>query len=632
MNDDELLFSEKDIGVEALLLPEENSDGAYDTALFVRSDDSLGGNFDIASGDASQDMIHHPSILYDNQGNDQSYLTTTTTATATTMMMMPFDSGMGSMTDDYLLFSTESNVINYQPSMNNMEQIINHPTNREMLSDASLSTAAETVTTKARPTVKKNPFNESVLPSPKKRQKMEPVKSEEKKENSCASSSSSSDESFSSLKKDHSSIKVESKRKRKLEEIDEDEIQLQRLNLIPLDELTEAEKKLKKKLRNRQSARRSRENKKHELQVAQELNVQLSNTCTKLKQEINELKARVQELQSENETLRKELHAAKNSNSIQFYANNNSSTSDNSDHIKQEEKGIWLQQVSPRKPVFLFSILFCIGFICFLTSLFPNSPHALSTTYKHAPVPVIKHEQIHYTHHHHQGMRLLASASNIEEKVYVETERAQEQKEARQSDKDDLGFNGDSMIKKQVFFPLPMKQHFYPPKIQSPAMASGKIGTELMSLTGTTSFVPRDFSLQNSLQLAMIPSALTSDSSSLFIFNQMKDKRLERGYTYQIPPEKNDEDSAIRLICPYIYPLISSQTNKNNVFSNNQSGEFTAKKMRDIKDKYLKLIIPVQTIDHSIGAGQPKRIIRMAEISARDITFDEIYLEFDNIL
>lgn len=370
------------------------------------------------------------------------------------------------------------------------------------------------------------------------------------------------------------------------------------------------------------------------MQVAQELNVQLSNTCTKLKQEINELKTQVQQLQSENEALKKELHVAKNSNSILFSANcnGNNSTSDNNYDIKQEEKDTLMQQMSHRKSVFLFSILFCIGFLCFLPSLFPNSPHALSTTYKHVPVPIVEHEQILYPHHHHQGMRLLASAPKIEEKVYVETERAQEQKEAQQPDKDDLGFNGDSMIKKPVFFPLPMKQHFYPPKIQSPAMASSKIGTELVPLTGTTSFVPRDFSLQNSLQLAMIPSALTSDSSSLFIYNQMKDKRLERGYTYQIPPEKNDEDSAIRLICPYIYPLISSQNNKNNAFSNNQSGQFTANKMRDIKSKYLKLIIPVQTIDHSIGAGEPKRIIRMAEISARDITFDEMYLEFDNIL
>lgn len=380
------------------------------------------------------------------------------------------------------------------------------------------------------------------------------------------------------------------KKKCETEEI-EDEVELNRLNQISPSELTDDDKKLKKKLRNRQSARRSRENKRHELQVSQDLNSQLTSTCTQLNHEVNELKVLVQQLQQENELLKSELKTKSNNNI--------------SPKIENMKK----------KSVLLFMALFCVGFVCMFTSQYDRQ--ITSTGLYNVPLNVVMDQPklipLNVHHHHRQGMRLL-TAPEREETVYVETEERQHKQHTKDFTSSH-SFNGDQMVKRQVVFPHPLKQHFSP--LHNPSIQTG---TEIIRLP-----LVGDFSLQNSKQLSMIPTALTSGSSSEYLYNQMKGRGLEGGHTYQIPQEQQIDDDSIRLVCPYIYPLINKKENSESDYILNDS-PFD---MRDLKSKYIKFLIPVQTFDSQKGDnGQyGKKIVRMAEIAARDILFSELYLE-----
>lgn len=245
-----------------------------------------------------------------------------------------------------------------------------------------------------------------------------------------------------------------------------------------------------------------------------------------------------------------------------------------------------------------------------------------------------------------------------EEKIFVETEQKQESSTPSMP----FLFNGEQMVKKRVVYPHSLKQHFCNGPVQdqettvqesstttansaaNDATNNGDENSEnrdgddnrrvLIEFSagaqeynrrmmdrhhGTTAYgrIIGDFSMQNSKQLAIIPMALTHESSSAFMYHQMNPRSLQVGHTYQIPQETLiDDDSSVRLICPYIYPLL------NHNVQSTESGNI---RMQDLKNKYIKLLIPIQTFDS--GVHQGKKIVRMAEIAARDISFNELYLE-----
>ena len=284
------------------------------------------------------------------------------------------------------------------------------------------------------------------------------------------------------------------------------------------------------------------------------------------------------------------------------------------DFLMQDESATSFGVTGAKTITFLF--LFCIGFFCL--TLFPSSGGNIAVDHmvNSSSALISKYEFLQsqpstpYTPTvRHQGVRLLQAATDSKvEKEIINENHSQETLES------ETDFNGDSMIKRRVYFPPSVRSHFVSSKLTTTSL-----NNELVPVPDQ--YIPRDFSLQNSKQISAIPSALSSDSSSLYMYNQMKDKKLDQGFTYQLPGD-SDEDQAIRLLCPYIYPILHKHRAKNSMDDSNV--------FNNMKDKgCIKLVVPIQTMEHEPTSRTVKKVVRMAEITAKDITFDEMYLELD---
>ncbi|KAG2391794.1 hypothetical protein C9374_013279 [Naegleria lovaniensis] len=435
---------------------------------------------------------------------------------------------------------------------------------------------------------------------PKKKKK---VTTRKKASSNNSGNSSGSDSEETKRKKAH---------RRKQEEIDDDMKRLQ--DLDKQTELTAEQKEEKKKLRNRYTAKVSRDKKKKELE----------------------------DLRIENDNLRKERDSLKKQCEEHVQTINRLNLEVN--RLAQ----IVNAQVRPSRTALKSLIVFIgvfvfIGLLAFLSGSYKFSstmkssvpervaarrvarglltinntstePNQATTT---SPISKSVRDVVNSTpHKEHQQQQ--QNNDPLHEPVYVES--TMEMGEMLDE------FSGDGMYTYDVFYPTKIKRHFR--EFQS---FNGPQKHNMSEASHIRSYENNSTSPADAIRKPPKPKSVTSQRhnnskqissfvspSSLSKHMEEKKHKYEKAKVYV--PDTNGktkvQPNELQLFCPYLYPLIAGIPDP--------SYEFNTKDFDSSKSS-VKIHIPIQMVCNKTNT----KVIRMAEINAVNITLSEIYYEFN---
>ncbi|KAF0980239.1 hypothetical protein FDP41_013453 [Naegleria fowleri] len=420
-------------------------------------------------------------------------------------------------------------------------------------------------------------------------------------------------------KTDHSSgsDSEESKRKkahrRKQEEIEDDMKRLQ--DLDQQTELTAEQKEEKKKLRNRYTAKVSRDRKKKELE----------------------------DLRNENENLRKERDSLKKQCEEHVQTVNRLNLELN--RLAQ----IVNSQVRPSRTA-LKSLIVFIGVFVFIGLLaFLSGSYKFSSTMK----STISDQRIaarrvarglltiNNTSTESNQPNTNPSSKSVREVVNTTPPKEYQQHQEQFSNYPlhepvyventmEMGemldeFNGDGMYTYDVFYPTKIKRHFR--EFQS---FNGQ-KHNISETAHIRSYENNSTSPIGAIRKPSKPKSVTSQRhnnskqitsfvspSSLSKHMEEKKHKYEKAKVY-VPDTKGKtkvQPNELQLFCPYLYPLIAGIPDP--------SYEFNTKDFDNTKSS-VKIHIPIQMVCNKTNT----KVIRMAEINAVNITLSEIYYEFN---
>lgn len=448
--------------------------------------------------------------------------------------------------------------------------------------------------------------------APRKKKKVDTTKSKH------SNSSSDSDENSEKARK-------KSIRKRDAEEIDAD---MKRLtDLEKAQELTEQQKEEKKKLRNRYTAKVSRDKKKRELETLRDEN----NIVVKKLEEAN---MTIKSLREQNESLSNENIYLKAQLSMVYTTYNASATMDNNGK----------RNTVMRSAIVLLGVLCLFVLFAFLTgsskyssndqSFSPQSPQTAkrlargllsinssmadvqpnsrtSSSPKSIPKSSVLSQQHHSTHS--------ASSQHLPEPIYVEN--TMEMGESLEED-----FNPDGMMSYDVFYPSKLKRHFSSFSYhQQPQKHNASEAAHIRSYDNSTSTSATPIVKSKKKSLTS-QSHNNSKQISVLTKPTMLNKRMEeKKHKYEkatvyVPSESsipNDKSAELHMFCPYLYPLVAGIPDTGY--------EFSTKDFEGSKKSSMKIHIPIQMVCNKTNT----KVIRMAEINAENITLSDVFYEFN---
>jgi hypothetical protein len=395
------------------------------------------------------------------------------------------------------------------------------------------------------------------------------------------------------------------RRKRKNEEIDEDNDRLSELCNKPNAQLTEEEKQEKRKLRNRQTAQRSRNNQKSKLDTLEKENSDLQKKNTKLTQQLNEAKQQIDRLSRENAALQQRLR-----NNVII--------------------DVGTQPIPPHRPpiggakaTIVLAIVFCVGCTFFLGSVYNNQ----GLRYHSAPAadtPAMKSSLIHNTGtahttpEHRTGRTLLAK--NDTGYCEVGNNLCYEKQDTPEATSVDdavmelpsqwsADFEGSGMIKRDVMFPSKMKKHF-----------GLDTDDKVIATAADVAKPEKPFNVNhNNKQLI----SLTEDT----FYEKMREKRHKYSmgsiYEFPSPVEETSEDGkkTVHLFCPFIYPILPSDGEHDDNLFGGFGGAFD-------EDTRIKIHVPIQLLNKTANS----KVMRVAEITGENMSLSESYFELDAAL
>jgi hypothetical protein len=523
-------------------------------------------------------------------------------------------------------------------------------------------------------------------PATKTQKKRVSRKNSNKRNTTTASISSSSSDS------DSSRPAKRFKRKREEDEIVKDNEELQRLSNIPNADLTEEDKELKKKLRNRQTAQRSRERKRNDLEEAKKLNAELVQSNSQLQYENTKLKNENSVLKSENNDLKKEIQSLKtnqhhqDSTAVTIPSQNELDAVFNDNLFTESEALDLFRSDTPSFNLFsqrssnsnkigstkMYIALFFVGFLCFaLFGLMGQSLLAQKQRNEDYSVGMaVDNEFVRLTPN---GRKLLSvnssvhlgdefcpesdgTAVSLAPNVHIrDTEQYQEdvvvtqqQKHVEKNEKnmeltildeDDvfiseetggLPFNEDFMTKTKVLFSSRVKEHFEHHAPLDVLVNDSDIPTSdgfndlpLIPKNLVDSNSHRKFITEhNAKQLSLLPLALSSSRANKFLLQHMDPSvKLDKGYLYQPDDGESDSENTVRIFVPNIYPMVTADG--TNVT--------TQIKEASMNKASLKFVVPIDSEQVLDEHGRYTRIVRLAEIEAKNIKLTEGYLSFDDV-
>lgn len=438
-----------------------------------------------------------------------------------------------------------------------------------------------------------------------------------------SSSSSSSTSSITDSSKTEQ-LSASQKRKRENEEkLDQYSKRLEELNRIPSKNLTEEEKEEKRKLRNRLSAKKSRETKKTEQEFTHAERECLLQKNRNLEQKVAEYEQEISKLQS----IITQLKTRLSSYEKDFIFSTNP--------LDEEEPSM---EPTPKR----FKTHIFVFLLCFTVLLFP-----LATIWN------LNQQDSQNNNAQFQGFQIKnfqrtlkeASESSVLARAPSLSSRQSESKLPNCTLQDKISemdkyyiedehcsfvdteehFNLNDFDKKIVTFPQKAKNHFVfshskstnekteeqpSTTIHSKSILRRKNASKLPQQTNSSPKI-LDSHQQEKPRLDLIPVSQQNP------FAQAKD--METGVIYSFYAEKKEEDgeTVISLFAPFAYPLLDAAKKENS------SGE--KKKVR------LEIYVPQQE-NLKVFKNQDdlrERIIRLLQIKSDNIEFGEAYFAFN---
>ncbi|KAL0491263.1 X-box-binding protein [Acrasis kona] len=431
-------------------------------------------------------------------------------------------------------------------------------------------------------------------------------------------------------------------RKREKTEVDEDEKRFQELDSRDPNDLTTEEKREKKKLRNRKTAKKSRDSNKEKLAKFDEIKAEND----KLHYKVEELEEKCESLKRENTILRNRLQEPMMSSSATskaskttlafavlfcvgctFLLNSTTTTHNNLIGVQPSSDIVRVTNVPTITPVKFQKTEPTISSM----SAIPVGPAVVSTISQ----PTTK--SLHYSH-----VSPSDDYSHVESANDYNYEKVQEQRTNKvktlPAASDDVrrpggrtllahlsknmtadtcsldegvcrvkdgqmqvpelmfDFDGVGMVKKNFYYPNNMQKHFDSSAISQPEVINKNSNKQLIQMT--------DGSLYEKVKSKQYKYALGSI------------------YTFPSPIEEEDEDQdhrkTLHLFCPIIYPLLPGPNDELNDMNN----------MDGLDERTLvKIHVPIQVMNKSSSGAQDGKIVRLAEITGDNVVLSEAYFE-----
>lgn len=444
------------------------------------------------------------------------------------------------------------------------------------------------------------------------------IKSEKLSPQPQATNNYDSDDSLDNSKSDEPPKK---RRKRKNDEIDDDNERLSELCNIPNAQLTEDEKQEKRRLRNRQTAQRSRNNQKTRLDTLDRENNDLKKKNTKLTQQLEESQRQCEALRKDNQKLRDQLRK----------------------NVVIDVPSVPTPQPmikTPTKVTMLMALVFCVGCTFFIGGMLGDrdlirAPNAsvvdavLQPVAKNAPAAPVEE-------HKNPARRAILQVKNDTEycglgegMCFDSKQKASDALEDGQMELPTQGysfeFDGTGMVKKNVYYPTKMKRHFGLHDHQEKERTAAKpeptvVSTSELVVPAQVQKTPKPLTIDhNNKQLIR----LTEDS----FYAKMREKKHKYSmgsiYEFPSPIEESDEDGkkTVHLFCPFIYPMLPTDgESHDDAFAGLGAGID--------EDTRIKIHVPVQILNKTTNNS----IIRLAEITGENVSLSESYFDVDPAL
>jgi hypothetical protein len=452
------------------------------------------------------------------------------------------------------------------------------------------------------------------------------IKSEKLSPQVSVTESYDSDESEDSHKGDEPPKK---RRKRKNDEIDGDNERLSELCNIPNGQLTEEEKQEKRRLRNRQTAQRSRNNQKSRLDTLERENTELKKKNTKITQQLEESQRQCEALRKDNQKLRDQLRK----NVII--------------DVPPIPPPAQPMIRTPAKVTMLMALVFCIGCTFFIGNMLGDRDLLRTSTASVAhsvlqakPAAVSTPAAPPVDERKNPAGRSILHVKNDTEYCGLGEGMCFDGKQKASDDFEDgqmelptqaysFEFDGTGMVKKNIYYPTKMKRHFglrdHDQEKDSAVAAKPEKET---AVPANELVVPAQVKKDplnidhNNKQLIR----LTEDS----FYAKMREKKhkYSMGSIYEFPSpieenEQYDEDDkkTIHLFCPFIYPMLPTD-------GDHHDDAFAGLGAGIDEDTRIKLHVPVQILNKTTNTS----IIRIAEITGENMSLSESYFELDAAL
>ncbi|EFC43392.1 predicted protein [Naegleria gruberi] len=460
--------------------------------------------------------------------------------------------------------------------------------------------------------------------------KKAPARKKKKVSSDSKTSKQTSSGSESDEEKARKKSNANNARKRDAEEIDADMKRL--LALENAEDLTEQQKEEKKKLRNRYTAKVSRDRKKKELETLRDEN-------HGLQKKLDEAQVTIKSLKEQNEKLVHENHYLQSQLAV-VYSSYTMSTTDNSNPDNRKRNTIM------RSAVIILGILFVFTIFTFLTGSFnynsssktsftssSQSPQSEQKTarrlargllsingsnYEQAPNYVSRTTPRNVESVGSKSLPTHATSShsvnqNLPEPIYVEN--TMEMGESLEED-----FNPDGMMSYDVFYPSKLKRHFSSFSYQNPKQNASE-ASHIRNYDNSTSASP----IPNKKKSVTSQRHNNSKQISVLTRPTMLSKRIEeKKHKYEratvyVPSEHNipSDKPDLHMFCPYLYPLVAGVPDTGY--------EFSTKDFEASKKSSMKIHIPIQMVCNKTNT----KVIRMAEINAENITLTDVFYEFN---
>jgi hypothetical protein len=444
------------------------------------------------------------------------------------------------------------------------------------------------------------------------------------------------DEHLDSPRGSDNSEPPKKRRKRKNEEIDEDNDRLNELCSKPNAQLTEEEKQEKRRLRNRQTAQRSRNNQKVKLDLLERENNDLKKKNAKLTMQLEESNRQCEMLRKENQMLKDKI--SKNV------------TIDLPPALPPAQPALKNSQ----KATLLMAIIFCVGCTFFLGNLLGEkgltrapvasiASLAIPANARTAPSTITATTTAaSQSERKTLATRTLLQVKNTTEYCKLDDSVCYDKNNDDVIDDGQMDlptqpisfdFDSTGMTKTNIFYPNKIKRHFGI-KDDEPAERP----QEQQQQQQKASEAQTTTSPQASQELVAVRphKRLTIDHNNKQLirmsensfFENMREKKhkYSMGALYQFPSpieeeEAEDDKKTIHLFCPFIYPMLPND-------SGDDMDSFAGLHGGLVEDTRIKIHVPVQMLNKTTN----NKVIRLAEITGENMSLSESYFELDAAL